>query len=68
MMRTLELDTDSDGGVTLYYEDINGKDRLFRIGEDGIAYEITYNDCDEEVYTPINLVEVLCAMAREEEV
>lgn len=63
---SLELSRHSGGIIDLYYEDrINGKDRLFRLGTDGLAYEVTYDDDDNEVFTPVNLVDVLRAMAQE---
>lgn len=54
----------SDRTIRLCYEDrIEGKDRIFLLGEGGTAFECGWNDDEQETFTPVNLVEVLRAMA-----
>lgn len=74
MMLELELHVYPDGEIELYYEDrLEGRDVTFRVNADGTADEISSepgpdgeDDTDGRAYifTPVNLHEVLTALAK----
>ncbi len=60
----LELLAHKTGEVYLNrWDSINGKDRVFRLDEDGTAYEADFGEDGEAVYTLVDLVAELRALA-----
>jgi hypothetical protein len=63
MIKTAEL-FGADGIVHLsFFDNINGHDRYFDLRADGTAWELTYDDQDNEQYAPVDLIRTLRAMA-----
>ena len=64
----LELRSQVDGTATLtFWDSIDGNDVMLRISPDGTAAELSFDDDESDVWTPVDLVARLLELCRDDE-